>query len=381
MANENPLYDNARLHSLQVMLAARINELLAELGVGLHRSSKMFYGACPVHGGDNPNGFNLYPEGESVPGYWRCYTRRCHDHFARNLIGFVRGVLSRQKHDWLPGSNAKKVKFGEAVAWSCKFLGVNLRDIAVDHAELEKLRFVTGVNVLTRQPEQRRQGVPRSKVRAKLQIPADYFLQRGWSAPILDRYDVGLCTDPGKPFHERVVVPIYDEDYQGAIGFTARSVFEQCGQCRLYHAPNLSCSPDDAKRQSKWTNSEGFHREHHLYNWWFSKKTIRQTGTVCLVEGPGDIWRLEEAGIRCGVAMLGAELTDPQQILLERSGALNVVVLTDMDDAGRLAAQKLKKQLGRCFRVYAPDLPAKDLGELDPGSINGFLSPLLEGLH
>lgn len=379
--NENPLYDNARLYVLQTLLAARADELFGELGVSFNRSSKMFYGCCPIHGGDNPNGFNLYPEGETVPGFWKCYTRRCADHFAKNFIGFIRGVLSHQRFNWEPRNSDKKVGFADAVGWACKFLDVELGSISVDYVDLERRRFTAGMGVLTRTGEQGRGlGLSRSQVRARLELPARYFVERGYSRDVLDRYDVGFCSDAKRPFFGRAVVPIYDEDYRFALGFTARSTHPRCETCELWHAPNLPCSDADPACSSKWTNSEGFRREHSLYNFWFAKRFISQTGTVCMCEGPGDVWRLEEAGISNGVAMLGAELTDPQQIILERSGAVDVVLLTDQDEAGQLARAKLAKQLGRSFRIHSPELPSKDLGGLSPEKTKEILGPLLKRL-
>ncbi len=358
-----------------------MDELLAELGVGLSRTGKMFYGPCPVHGGDNQNALNLYRRGDSVPGYWRCHTGHCEQTFKRTIIGFVRGVLSHQKFGWSPRTQEGTVNFRTAVDWCCQFLGQDLAGLSVDYADFEKRQFTSAISVLARRPEQGRAVSSRGEIRKRLTMPASYFVGRGWSAEVLDRYDVGYCGDPRKPFYERVVVPVYDPDYRHVVGYTARSIHERCGSCRLWHRPDTACPPAERHLQySKWRNSEGFPRESSLYNYWFSKKPIRERGVVCLCEGPGDVWRLEEAGIHCGVAMLGLSLSDQQQIALELSGAAAVVVLTNMDTPGREAAVRLKKQMGRSFRVAIPELPSKDLGDMTPSAVEATLASLLTGL-
>jgi DNA primase len=96
-----------------------------------------------------------------------------------------------------------------------------------------------------------------------------------------------------------------------------------------------------------------------------------------LVEGPGCVWKLEMAGVDYAVAMFGSELSDQQQVLLEMSGAMNVVVLTDMDEAGMVCRQAIKMKLGRSFRVYSPLLKGNDVGEMTVQQIRSDIVPVL----
>jgi hypothetical protein len=50
--------------------------------------------------------------------------------------------------------------------------------------------------------------------------------------------------------------------------------------------------------------------------------------------------------------------------LLEQSGALNLLIFTDMDTAGRKAAETIVNKCGRRFNYYVPEYGAKDPGEL-----------------
>ena len=74
----------------------------------------------------------------------------------------------------------------------------------------------------------------------------------------------------------RVVVPIYDENnnYVACIG---RAVYQNM--------------------QPKWLHSKGFKKSSYLYGYNVAKDDIMKKGTIVLVEGQGDVWRMHEAGV------------------------------------------------------------------------------------
>lgn len=380
-SNSEPLeYDQNRLLALQIMLCSRMEELFGALGVShMTRTSKMYCGPCPVHGGDNPGALNIYFAGESVPGYWRCLSRHCEHTFRKTVIGFVRGVLSRKEYGWSGPNSKRTVTFNRAIEWSCEFLGTKFRDLKIDEKELERRRYIHHIESVVKTIEQRRSTTTRQQCISRLDIPGKYFIKRGWSPEVLKKYDVGTPTSESSPMRDRTVVPVYDDTGSYLLGVTGRSIYERCSQCKMWHNPQGECpSPDRFFDFCKWKNSPGFQRETCLYNYWFSRGHIKRTSTVVLVEGPGDLWRLVEAGVNIGNAMLGTSLSDQQQVILEMSGALNVVSLLNSDQAGRDATDKLREQIGRSFQFFAPKIPAGDLGELPPAEVRKFIHPLLE---
>jgi 5S rRNA maturation endonuclease (ribonuclease M5) len=382
--------DQGRLNAVQAMLCARLDELLGELGVTLHRTRKLYYGCCPVHGGDNPGALNLYQDGETRPGYWRCHTKGCERHFRRTIIGFVRGVMSRQKHDWAyladPARRAaqKMADWKETVDWCCQFLGADIRKVEVDYGEVEKRLFVANMARFVRKPvEQGSGGLSRTDVRHHLAVPSAYFMDRGFSAEVLDRFDVGDYPAAGRPLSDRAVAPVYDPSHKLVVGFTGRSVLPVCGKCGRWHRPNESC-PDKNDlaawgRTAKWFNHK-LDRDAHLYAYWSAERLIRDTGVVAVVEGPGDVWRLSEAGANNAVALMGSSLSDEQQVLLEMSGAMDVVVLVDMDKAGNAARDELRQRLQRSFRLHFPELKTKDIGDMTVAQVRADILPLLDEL-
>lgn len=168
----------------------------------------------------------------------------------------------------------------------------------------------------------------------------------------------------------RVVVPVYDDSGKFMVAYTGRSIYTKCAKCLAYHAPQDKCIIDDyVHLHSKWKNQADNPISQYLYNYWNAKKYIVESKTVILVEGPGDVWKLEEAGIHNSVAIFGLELYDSQQIILESSGAMTAVLLLDNDEPGRNATIKLKEQLRRCYKIVVPSLPAKDIGEISISDI------------
>jgi len=376
--------DSAKVQLLAEYLTYKYDELFEELGISLMKTQKFYIGTCPIHCGDNNSALNIYIDGYSVRGYWKCRTHHCEDVFKKTIIGFVRGVLSRNLKGWEKAEDVTKmVSFNETIKWICKFLKVDFKTLQPNIAEIEQKKFIAQSEFFSKQESaaNKKALISREQIRSHLQIPAEYFLRRGFSAKILNDYDVGLCSSQGKEMCGRIVVPVYDEDKKGFVACTGRSIYSECKKCFLYHNPDLQCPTNDPLRYikySKWRNNSNSNLNSYLYNYWNSKKYIRKTKTVILVEGPPDIWKLEELGIKNAVAMFGVDLTDYQQIVLETSGALSVIILTDMDNPGRLAAEKIKNQLDKSYKVYIPSLSVKDPGELNETILNKELLPIIK---
>lgn len=312
-----------------------IGDMLDALDVKYTQSHRRIFGPCPIHGGDNPVAWNLYPEGDVVRGIWCCYTKNCQEKWKKTLVGFVHGVLAAKGHSLQ--------SWRDAVKWMAEFLGYkDIADVKTpDAGTLERQGFNNVMRRLSIKPNTHveRTWQPTS-YRKAVQIPSQYYIDRGYSADILRKYDVGYASRTN-----RSVVPIYDDVHKTIVGMTARTHWPQCPLCQYYHEPNAKCptTTGDQINSCKWKHSPGFEASNYLYNFWFAKPHIESTGTIILVEGPGDVWRLEEAGIKNSVAIFGTTLNEEQLVLLESSWAMNAVVLTDNDKGGQLAAIDIKK--------------------------------------
>ena len=70
---------------------------MAALDIDLFHSADKMIGPCPVHGGDNPSGFNVNSDAESQwGGAWFCNTQKCHEKFPNDILGLIQGILSRK---------------------------------------------------------------------------------------------------------------------------------------------------------------------------------------------------------------------------------------------------------------------------------------------
>lgn len=301
--------------------------------------------ACPVHGGDNAEGCCIFTDGLTNQGNWSCWTHGCHEEYVNNLFGFVRGCLSR--------NGSRDFNMNDTASFLIDFLGTDLDNLAPS-----KIRQSKAVDIFNRTIQRTESKISRDEIRTKLQIPAPYYLGRKYSQLVLESFDVGECLVENQPMSGRVVVPVYDESYN-YVGCVGRAIKEHL--------------------KPKWLHSKGF-TKNILYGLNLAKEKILETRTVVVVEGQGDVWRAVEAGLDMSVGIFGSSINEDQLILLEQSGALNLVVLTDYDEAGNKAAQQIMKKCGRRFNYIRPEMPkgVKDIGDLTVEQIKELILPQLE---
>ena len=99
----------------------------------------------------------------------------------------------------------------------------------------------------------------------------------------------------------RAVVPVYDNNRQYMIGCTGRATTDKCEKCNHYHLGNECPDKESLYLHCKWRHNYGFKTQNYLYNYWFAQEHIKESRSVILVESPGNVWRLEEAG--CGLLL------------------------------------------------------------------------------
>ncbi len=109
-----------------------------------------------------------------------------------------------------------------------------------------------------------------------------------------------------------------------------------------------------SKKGPKYLNSPDtpIHKKgKNLYSLWHTKKEIRKTEKIILVEGYFDFLSLYQAGIKNAVACLGTSLTLDQAELISRY-AKEVILFFDEDTAGKIATlRSLGMLLGEGINV------------------------------
>lgn len=375
------LNDQAKLKVVCDEVCDQIHVLLDLFEIEYKSNYKMISMACPVHGGDNISAVNIYPEGDIYRGNWKCRTHGCEKIFKGSVLGFIRGILSHQKYNW--GKDGDQAcSFDEAIDFALGFIKKDIGHIKISKSERDKRLFTSVVNYINTEKEVAKLSLPnRSQVRNSLTRPATYYINRNYSEDILDKYDIGICNKPDKEMYNRVVVPIYDNDYRHMIGCSGRSLFDKCSTCSSYHNSEHACPSEEKRWQyPKWKHSANFKSQNCLYNFWFAKEHIQKTSMAIIVESPGNVWRLEENGIHNSVAMFGSSLSDRQKIILDSSGAMTLIVLTDNDEAGRKAAEQIKSKCKNTYRIFIPQITANDVGDMNAEQINLEIKDFLKGI-
>lgn len=371
--------DQAKLKILCDDLCDNIEELLDYFGLEYRPNQKMISMSCPIHGGDNISALNLYTQGDTYRGNWKCRTHSCEKIFKASIIGFVRGILSNQKLRWSKDGD-EMCSFNETIEFITSFLKKDLKDIKISKVTKNKQQFASVINNISKTKcTTDHSYTNRSSVRSNLVIPAQYYLDRGYSANILNKYDIGLCIKPNKEMSNRVVAPIYDDEYKYMVGCTGRSIFDKCNSCNTFHNPESLCPSDNQKFLfSKWKHSLNFKSQNFLYNFWFARQYIKESYYAIIVESPGNVWRLEEAGIHNSVAMFGSSLSDRQKMILDSSGAMSLIVLTDNDDAGKKAAKQIQEKCENTYRVFIPSISKPDIADMTIDEINHEIKAYIE---
>jgi len=342
-----------------------IDDILDHFDIKLNQNNKKYWGSCPIHQSDNPNSFHLYTSGNTTRGNYVCYTQGCQEVFGPSFIGFCRGLLSRFKLGWQTQGDAvyslgRTVKFIKGFASSRPPKPINYNWIRQE----ENHHHQYSLDI--------------SQINNLLSCPAQYYIDRGYSAEILKKYYVGLCTNTSKMMYNRVVFPVIEQSHM--VGCTGRSIYPKCTVCKGYHQGRC---PEKSYlwKFSKWKHSIGFKTKYHLYNWDNAQEEIKTSQTVILTESPGDTLRLVEAGIKNCVGIFGDNLSSEQRSLIDTSGALTIVLALNNDKAGIEGAHRIIQQCKKLYRIYQLDLQKNDIGEMTVTEVNQGIAPQLQSLR
>ena len=376
------MYSIDEREDLGRLVMERWEDLFRHLGFSEYRVHNGYItSTCPIHVGDNESALNIHlnsideHDPSNWAGVWKCNTQQCHDVFGTGIIGFTRGMLSRKQLGW-SSPNDPIVNLADTINYLLNFLKINRNNLQNTRSTSSRT-FVNHVNNIYARPQhQNPYNITREQIRQSLEIPASYYLKRGYSDIVLSAYDVGLCTDSSKMMYNRVVVPIYDKDYN-YIGCTGRSIWEKCPECKQYHDPDRPCK----YKSPKWIHSKNFKGSEHLYNYNNAAKYIKKTRVAIIVESTGNTWRLEESGLHNSVALFGTSLSQGQFQLLNGSGALSLIILLDNDEAGKIGAKKIQEQCGRLYRLYFPKIDTNDLGDMGIDEITQDIKPFIDKIQ
>lgn len=318
---------------------------------------------CPIHCGDNPEGCCIFTEGDEKVGNWVCWTHGCHEE-NNSLLEFIRLNLS----------TTHEASFSETIAWCIKLLNCDVNNIG----NIQCHDFIKLNRKMSSRSIELAGTHTRDHIRKYLDIPAEFYLDRGFTPEILDKYDVGLCRVPRNKMYLRVVSPVYDDNYR-FLGGCGRTIQPQCSKCKYYHYPNRRCPENELERMwgSKWLNSSGQFAGHTFYNSWFAIPHIFKSGAAILVEGCGDVWRLEEADIHLGLGMFKTRTTESQDEILKRYPISHLILATDGDKAGIEGKESLIEKYSRYYNIHEVNLSG-DVADMCVEETKDVFYPILD---
>jgi len=327
-----------QLDTIKELAALRVEEILDTLGINYSPRYNYYVAACPVHGGSRRDAWSWHIDKQM----WRCFSHQCEKDYGQDIIGLIMGV--------------RECSFMDALDFTKGFVDSN-----ISKEEIKKL--------LDQKKNREFIEASREEKSDKIYDPSclerlsyhGYLEGRGFPRWLVEQYQIGACLEPHKYMSGRVVVPVCDIN-GGIVGFTGRTLDEDW----------------EAKSIPKWRHSKGSWASRNLFNINNAAPHIQNTGVVIVVEGPFDVLRLEEAGIRNAVSILGKTLHSGQMTLLYKAGAFAILDALDNDAAGQIGSQNLKKKASCMFDVKKLKLPDsyKDFGDMTVNVINDYFATL-----
>lgn len=303
-------------------MKTKVEIIINSFGIRTVRSGDLLIGVCPVHNGDNRTAFNINTNTNSrFCGRWFCNTHGCHKDFGGDIFSLIRALT--------------KLNYRDSIEFSKKF--INHEQVNHKYDILSEILMRGKNNKVTK--------IDRNYIRSKLKIPAEYYLNRGFSIESLDYFDVGLCESPEKEMFNRVVFPVYDPTDTYMIGSVGRSVIND---------------------KAKWKTQNGFKSADYLYGYNKTVKYVCRHGSAILVEGQGDVIKLWMAGIKNVFGLFGSNLNSAQELLLQKTGITDIITFGDNDVAGNKLRKSCDDKLKRLFNVkhVVPELDGEDPGDM-----------------
>lgn len=318
-----------------------VEKALSKLGIEFTKAKDSYKLSCPIHGSQQKKCFIYILPDEKI--VWKCYTRHCELQYGKNFVGFIAGILNesyKKAEEWLIHNfDIQKIQMSE-----------------IEQKKANEIRSLKKTALI-----ENRQFLPINNLLPHLS-ESTYFKNRKFSKEILTKYSVGKYNTSGTIMCGRNVVPLISEDGSNFIGLSGRTDFEKCPNCGGFHSSETIC--EVGKHYKKWVHTEQLYLQDYLYNFWAAASFIRDSGKAILVEGPCDVWRLEEAGVKNSLAILGTALPKEKWMKLVEIGTQELVLMFDNDEAGQVLTERILATLSKIFRISCQEYPTADVAEM-----------------
>lgn len=291
-----------------------IRKVLTHLKIPFFNSGDGIKCKCPIHGSSNPTSLSIYPNS----GRWICWSGGCHDEHEWGLLSFVNAACKALNVD--PGNISKIIN---------ETLGEPLEYIPAPK-EIKKIN------------------ISRDEIRSRLQIPSEYYLNRGFSAELLEEWMIGDCYT--NQMAGRAVIPVFDE-CGDLIGCSGRAHVEKS------YVP-------------KWRHSKSLKTSMVFFGMDKAKEELIKTKRAIIVEGITDTIMLHHYGFKNAISPFGIKLTYYQAKTLKDLGVNELIIAFDPDPprknhitgeieegAGPKAAKKITEKYKNEFNTKIVNIP------------------------
>lgn len=314
-------------------------------------SSRGVQQACPIHQGDNPFAFSF----DRNKMCWSCFTHGCHKKYGNDIIGLVRAV--------------KDLAYQGAIDWIIET--INDPEATAGYTAQEKTFIANPPNKVLEE-----------SILDNLSAEFSSLSDRGFSESTMINFQCGVPKNPVKMQHQRLMIPIRNTEGL-LVGFTGRSIYKKCERTGGYHPDWANSDGKYTAVFSKWKHyPKGLNKSSELYNFHEAKKWIERVGFVVVVEGPFDVWRFWELGVKNCVATFGCSISRDQFEKLAKTHCKCLAVAFDDDLAGDSGFEKAKILFSDKLVVEKLFLPEnKDPGALSKEDYNTIIKPQLSVLR
>jgi DNA primase len=306
----------------QIIDTARIDEVVGDF-VALKKRGVNMIGLCPFHNEKTPS-FTVSP----AKGIYKCFGCGA----GGNSLNFV------MEHEHL--------SYPEGLRYLAKKYNIHVEEEQLSPDEMkqdnerESLFVVSGF-------AQKHYTQNLFETDEGKSIGLSYFSERGFSLPIVEKFQLGYAVDKYDDLLNAAKEKGYKLDILEKAGllkqrderwfdfFRGRVIFpihNVTGKVIAFGARTLKSD----KKEPKYLNSpetEIYYKSKILYGIYFAKKSIIANDNCFLVEGYTDVVSLFQSGIENVVASSGTSLT-VDQIRLVKRYTQNITILYDGDAAG-----------------------------------------------
>jgi 5S rRNA maturation endonuclease (ribonuclease M5)/N6-adenosine-specific RNA methylase IME4 len=337
---------------LKKYLNENIDIVLEKMNIECDTRSKIISCKCPAHDGDNNNSFVYYKNTNK----WICWTSKCQEDYGDDVLGLIKGFLSKQE--------GQKASFKNVLKWVKDNLGINISSFKDGVKKAEPPKEIDILDLFNYTNVKNPDIIEEDKSRNNSNIPSDYFVKkRLYNPTTMKEFNIGDSTEKVGISKLRSIIPIHNDNGNIVVG-------------NIYRAINSWMSP-------KFLVDKNFKKTEYLYNFHRAKDYAISNSSLFIVEGTGDVWRLWEAGVKNSVALFGKELSTTQINKIDKLSVTNLIILIDNDEAGRESKVKIKRDLSRYFNLIFPSIPYtyKDVGKMSPKKLQDTILKDLKGFY